>query len=247
MSVLRAEKILDYLASPLSRCLRDENPYVRKTAALCVAKVFDLKPELCIEYGFIETLRDLIGDGNPMVSRVRHGRYCTIDTLLKYCEHCAAARIRCPTLVLLPVAFAWTTTRFCDSPDHVTNTSPLQGGSSPEPRISNRCRDRRPFWLVANLNSLTPVSGRRQRSHGPRRYPRSGPIPLRDRQRVRIGQCRRRGRRTLCVPSFFRPTRFPALHHRPGDARQAPRGAQRVLGVGAHRHPIDTRQVQGER
>lgn len=68
MSVLRAEKILDYLASPLSRCLRDENPYVRKTAALCVAKVFDLKPELCIEYGFIETLRDLIGDGNPMVS-----------------------------------------------------------------------------------------------------------------------------------------------------------------------------------
>ncbi|WVR03266.1 hypothetical protein IAU60_000257 [Kwoniella sp. DSM 27419] len=67
MSVLRAEKILDYLASPLSRCLKDENPYVRKTAALCVAKVFDLKPELCVEYGFIETLRDLIGDGNPMV------------------------------------------------------------------------------------------------------------------------------------------------------------------------------------
>ncbi|KAL7420331.1 beta-adaptin [Cryptotrichosporon argae] len=67
MSVLRAEKILDYLASPLSRCLKDENPYVRKTAALCVAKVYDLKPELAVEYGFIETLRDLIGDGNPMV------------------------------------------------------------------------------------------------------------------------------------------------------------------------------------
>ena len=71
MSVLRAEKILDYLASPLSRCLKDENPYVRKTAALCVAKVFDLKPELCIEYGFIETLRDMISDGNPMVSLFR--------------------------------------------------------------------------------------------------------------------------------------------------------------------------------
>ncbi|WVQ64693.1 uncharacterized protein L199_002860 [Kwoniella botswanensis] len=67
MSILRAEKILDYLASPLSRCLKDDNPYVRKTAALCVAKVFDLKPELCVEYGFVETLRDLIGDGNPMV------------------------------------------------------------------------------------------------------------------------------------------------------------------------------------
>ena len=70
MSVLRAEKILDYLASPLSKCLKDENPYVRKTAALCVAKVFDLKPELCVEYGFIEILRDLIGDGNPMVRNV---------------------------------------------------------------------------------------------------------------------------------------------------------------------------------
>jgi len=68
MSILRADKILDYLASPLSRCLKDENPYVRKTAALCVAKVFDLKPDMCVEYGFIETLRDLIGDGNPMVS-----------------------------------------------------------------------------------------------------------------------------------------------------------------------------------
>ncbi|KAI9633131.1 clathrin binding protein [Dioszegia hungarica] len=67
MSVLRTEKTLDYLASPLSKCLRDENPYVRKTAALCVAKVFDLKPELCVEYGFIDTLRDLVGDGNPMV------------------------------------------------------------------------------------------------------------------------------------------------------------------------------------
>lgn len=65
--MLRAEKILSYLATPLSRCLRDENPYVRKTAALCVAKVFDLKPEMCLEYGFIETLRDLVGDGNPMV------------------------------------------------------------------------------------------------------------------------------------------------------------------------------------
>lgn len=65
--MLRAEKILSYLATPLSRCLRDENPYVRKTAALCVAKVFELKPEMCLEYGFIETLRDLVGDGNPMV------------------------------------------------------------------------------------------------------------------------------------------------------------------------------------
>ncbi|KAI5453745.1 beta-adaptin [Naganishia albida] len=67
MSTLRAEKILSYLGDPLSRCLRDENPYVRKTAALCVAKVYELKPELCVDHGFIDVLRDLVGDGNPMV------------------------------------------------------------------------------------------------------------------------------------------------------------------------------------
>lgn len=40
---------------------------MRKTAALCVAKVYELKPELCLDYGFVEVLRDLVGDGNPMV------------------------------------------------------------------------------------------------------------------------------------------------------------------------------------
>jgi vesicle coat complex subunit len=68
MSTLKAEKILTYLGDPLNRCLKDENPYVRKTAALCVAKAFELKPELCVEWGFVEILRDLVGDGNPMVS-----------------------------------------------------------------------------------------------------------------------------------------------------------------------------------
>ncbi|KAJ7630318.1 armadillo-type protein [Roridomyces roridus] len=67
MGVLRAEKIIDYLCDPLQKCLRDENPYVRKTAALCVAKLYDLKPELVIENGFLEQLHDMISDSNPMV------------------------------------------------------------------------------------------------------------------------------------------------------------------------------------
>ncbi|TFY66999.1 hypothetical protein EVJ58_g1906 [Rhodofomes roseus] len=67
MGMLRAEKILDYICDPLTKCLRDDNPYVRKTAALCVAKLYDLKPELVIENGFLETLQDMIGDSNPMV------------------------------------------------------------------------------------------------------------------------------------------------------------------------------------
>ncbi|KAJ7039932.1 adaptin N terminal region-domain-containing protein [Mycena alexandri] len=67
MGVLRAEKIIDYLCDPLQKCLRDENPYVRKTAALCVAKLYDLKPELVLENGFLEQLHDMISDSNPMV------------------------------------------------------------------------------------------------------------------------------------------------------------------------------------
>ncbi|KAG8935844.1 beta-adaptin [Tulasnella sp. 418] len=67
MGCLRAEKIIDYLCDPLQKCLRDDNPYVRKTAALCVAKLYDLKPELAIENGFLEQLQELVGDSNPMV------------------------------------------------------------------------------------------------------------------------------------------------------------------------------------
>ena len=67
MGCIRVEKIIDYLCDPLQKCLRDENPYVRKTAALCVAKLYDLKPELVLEDGFLEQLHDMVSDSNPMV------------------------------------------------------------------------------------------------------------------------------------------------------------------------------------
>jgi AP-1 complex subunit beta-1 len=67
MSCLRAEKIIDYLSDPLQKCLRDDNPYVRKTAAICVAKLYEMKPELAVENGFVGSLRDMVGDSNPMV------------------------------------------------------------------------------------------------------------------------------------------------------------------------------------
>jgi hypothetical protein len=67
MGCIRVEKIIDYLAGPLQKCLHDENPYVRKTAAICVAKLYDLKPELVLENGFLEQLREMISDSNPMV------------------------------------------------------------------------------------------------------------------------------------------------------------------------------------
>ena len=59
--------MVDYMEEPLRKTLRDESPYVRKTAAICVAKLFDLNPSLCLENGFLETLQELLGDPNPMV------------------------------------------------------------------------------------------------------------------------------------------------------------------------------------
>ncbi|KAK5124547.1 hypothetical protein LTR85_001764 [Meristemomyces frigidus] len=67
MGCIRVDKMVDYLEEPLRKTLKDESPYVRKTAALCVAKLFDLNPTGCIENGFLETLQEMIGDSNPMV------------------------------------------------------------------------------------------------------------------------------------------------------------------------------------
>ncbi|CAG8497569.1 14039_t:CDS:10 [Ambispora leptoticha] len=67
MGCIRVEKIIDYLCEPLRKCLKDENPYVRKTAAICVAKLYDLNPALATDNGFVATLQDMVSDSNPMV------------------------------------------------------------------------------------------------------------------------------------------------------------------------------------
>ncbi|KAI7905127.1 adaptin N terminal region-domain-containing protein [Cokeromyces recurvatus] len=67
MGCLRVDKIIDYLTEPLRKCLKDENPYVRKTASICVAKLYDLNPELAIEQDFVNVVKDMVSDVNPMV------------------------------------------------------------------------------------------------------------------------------------------------------------------------------------
>lgn len=67
MGCIRVDKITEYLCEPLSRCLKDDDPYVRKTAAVCVAKLYDISPELVEDRGFVDTLRDMISDPNPTV------------------------------------------------------------------------------------------------------------------------------------------------------------------------------------
>lgn len=67
MGCIRVDKITEYLCEPLRKCLKDEDPYVRKTAAVCVAKMHDINAQLVEDQGFLELLKDLLSDSNPMV------------------------------------------------------------------------------------------------------------------------------------------------------------------------------------
>lgn len=67
MGCIRVEQISEYLCEPLRKALKDQDPYVRKTAAIAVAKLHEISPELVVDQGFIDSLNELLGDGNPMV------------------------------------------------------------------------------------------------------------------------------------------------------------------------------------
>ncbi|KAM9989589.1 hypothetical protein ACTFIY_005620 [Dictyostelium cf. discoideum] len=67
MGCIRVDNITEHLCEPLRHALKDQDPYVRKTAAVCVAKLYDVNPELVENQGFLNILNDLLGDSNPMV------------------------------------------------------------------------------------------------------------------------------------------------------------------------------------
>ena len=74
MGCIRVDKITEHLCEPLRKCLKDEDPYVRKTAAVCVAKLYDINQHLVIDQGFLDMLRDLLADSNPMVNNTKTNR-----------------------------------------------------------------------------------------------------------------------------------------------------------------------------
>jgi AP-1 complex subunit beta-1 len=67
MGCIGIEEFLIHLCEPLKESMNDEDPYVRKTAALCVAKIYEISPKKVMENKLIEKLEDLISDGNGMV------------------------------------------------------------------------------------------------------------------------------------------------------------------------------------
>lgn len=67
MGCLRVKKLNDYLCEPLKQALTDKDPYVRKTAAICVPKVSELTPKLITNTGMIELMQTMLEKETNMV------------------------------------------------------------------------------------------------------------------------------------------------------------------------------------
>ncbi|GJE87205.1 adaptor protein complex beta subunit [Phanerochaete sordida] len=67
MSYIPTPVVIDALTDPLRHGLKDRDPYVRKTAAICVAKLYAADPRKAEKHGFVEMLRDLLLDANATV------------------------------------------------------------------------------------------------------------------------------------------------------------------------------------
>ena len=67
MSYIPLPIVTEAMTDPLRHALKDRDPYVRKTAAICVAKVYMADPRRTERAGFVELLRDLMLDANATV------------------------------------------------------------------------------------------------------------------------------------------------------------------------------------
>lgn len=69
MGCLGVEQIMQFLCDPLKDSLMEKDPYIRKTAALCVAKIYDINATLVEDqFCFVELLQKLVEEeGNAMV------------------------------------------------------------------------------------------------------------------------------------------------------------------------------------
>ena len=67
MGCIRVPEIVSYLCETLSECIKDKDAYVRKTAAMCVSKLYQTSPQQVRENGFIDILHTCLEDENPIV------------------------------------------------------------------------------------------------------------------------------------------------------------------------------------
>ncbi|KAL0946946.1 hypothetical protein HGRIS_013105 [Hohenbuehelia grisea] len=67
MSYIPIPVVTEALGDNLRHALKDRDPYVRKTAAICVAKLYTADARMTEKGGFVEMLRDLLQDSNATV------------------------------------------------------------------------------------------------------------------------------------------------------------------------------------
>ncbi|KAK8881851.1 hypothetical protein M9Y10_044487 [Tritrichomonas musculus] len=67
MSRIKIDTVAESMIIPLKKVLQDRDPYVRKTAALAVSKLFEVIPEAVENSDLFSSLISLLHDDNPMV------------------------------------------------------------------------------------------------------------------------------------------------------------------------------------
>ena len=67
MCRIKLDAVAEYMVTPLKKRLGDKDPYVRKTAAIAVSKLYDVIPETVESSDIISDLQKLLYDENPMV------------------------------------------------------------------------------------------------------------------------------------------------------------------------------------
>lgn len=67
MCRIHLENVAENMIIPLRQCLKDTDPYVRKTAAFGVSKLYDIIPEAVENASLFSELLSLLSDENPMV------------------------------------------------------------------------------------------------------------------------------------------------------------------------------------
>lgn len=67
MCRIKIDTVAEYMLIPLKKCISDESPFVRKTAALAVAKLYEIIPESVENSELLNLLLNLLKDDNPMV------------------------------------------------------------------------------------------------------------------------------------------------------------------------------------
>lgn len=67
MSYIHVREFVEATVKPLKALLKDPDPYVRKTAAFCVAKLYDHDKQLVEGSQLIDKLNSMLRDDNPTV------------------------------------------------------------------------------------------------------------------------------------------------------------------------------------